>query len=104
VLDLVRVEDVRNVILAASAAEGEIAGRDFGEGGVLAGVQADQQVYQAGYEAALAAIALAFDLPLTPSGRLHAAGVAIPGGRLAVSYRAEQSLRRLIREREEFVL
>jgi hypothetical protein len=104
VLDILRVEDVRNVILAANAAAGDVAGRVFGEGGVLAGAQADRQSYQAGYEAALATVASAFGIPLSPNGRLHATGVAVPGGRLAVSYRAEQSLRRLMIEREEFIL
>jgi hypothetical protein len=102
-LDILTVEDVRNVILAANAAVGEIACRDYGEGGVLDGAEGGRQVYEAGFEAALAAVAAAFGIPLSATGRLRTAGVVIPGGRLAVSYRAEQSLRRLMMEREEFV-
>jgi hypothetical protein len=101
-LDIVRIEDVRNVILAANAVEGEVSRRAFSEAGTLSDALADRQAYQAGYEAALATVAVAFGIPLSPSGRLRATGVAVPGGRLAVSYRAEQSLRRLMIEREEF--
>ena len=99
-LDILRVEDVRNVILAANAAEGDVAGQYFGH--VESTGQEHRQAYQAGYEAALVAIAQAFGIPLRSGGQLRAPGVAIPGGRLAVSYRAEQSLLRLMQQREEF--
>ena len=103
-LDILRVEDVRNVILAANAAEGDVACGYFGDAGVSGAVQAAREAYQAGYEAALATVALAFGIPLSSGGQVRSPGVAIPGGRLAVSYRAEQSLRRLMKEREEFSL
>lgn len=103
-LDILRVEDVRNVILAAKSVEGDVAGRHFGGREFIEDAPERRQAYQAGYEAALAEVAMAFGIPLAANGQLRGPGVAVPGGRLAVSYRAEVSLRRLMREREEFEL
>ena len=50
---------------------------------------------------AIVALATAFGIPLAANGRVRSPGVVIPGGRLAVSYRAERGLARLLQTREE---
>ena len=96
-LDIWSRDDIRNVILSANAA----AGGDNKRPPALsdAGETPD---FRAGYEAALATIAEAFGIPLASNGRLRTPGVVVPGARLAVSYRAEKTLSRLLRQREEW--
>jgi hypothetical protein len=99
-LDIWSRDDIRNVILAANAASADVAN-------LAMSAQAEGQdaatlaTYRAGYEAALATLATAFGIPLVSNGHLRSPGVVIPGGRLAVSYRAEHSLARLLQTREE---
>lgn len=99
-LDIWSRDDIRNVILAANACAPatEVVAPDE------APVElADSgSAYQAGYEAALAAMATAFGIPLAGKGRLRSPGVVVPGARLAVSYRAAMTLERLLRQREEW--
>lgn len=96
-LDIWSRDDIRNVILAANAAG---AGQ-MEQTAAVAGEEGTD-AFQAGYQAALETLARAFDIPMNSDGRLHTPGVVIPGGRLAVSYRAERALQRLLQQREEW--
>jgi hypothetical protein len=100
-LDIWSRDDIRNVILAANAASADIANRTLNRGEDAPQTQQHLTDYRAGYEAALMTLATAFGIPLVSNGRLRSPGVVIPGGRLAVSYRAEHTLARLLQEREE---
>jgi hypothetical protein len=100
-LDIWSRDDIRNVILAANAASADIAQRTMARSEPTPETQQHLTDYRAGYEAALMTLATAFGIPLVSNGRLRSPGVAIPGGRLAVSYRAEHALARLLQEREE---
>jgi hypothetical protein len=91
-LDVWSRDDIRNVILSANAASAGCPDME--------GEQPDG--YRAGYEAALAMLAAAFGIPLSANGRLRTPGVIVPGARLAVSYRAEKALSRLLSQREEW--
>ncbi len=88
-LDIWTRDDIRNVILATRAA-GVASGDDSPVG------RDDPSAYQAGFDAALAALAQAFGVPLVRNGQLRTPGVVIPVTRLAVSYRAEKALARLL--------
>ena len=99
-LDIWSRDDIRNVILAANAASADVANRALGRSEQAAEAQ-HLTDYRAGYEAALMTLATAFGIPLVANGRLRSPGVVIPAGRLAVSYRAEHTLARLLQEREE---
>ena len=100
-LDIWSRNDIRNVILAANAASADVAHRAMDRSEAAPETQQHLNDYQAGYEAALMTLATAFGIPLVSNGRLRSPGVVIPGGRLAVSYRAEHTLSRLLQEREE---
>ena len=95
-LDIWSRDDIRNVILAASAAG------SGGDQGAPVGQAAPAEAYRQGFEAALATLSMAFGIPVRENGRLRSPGVVVPGARLAVSYRAEKTLERLLRQREEW--
>ncbi len=99
-LDIWSRDDIRNVILAANAASADVAQRAMDRSETAPQTQPLTD-YRAGYEAALMTLATAFGIPLVSNGRLRSPGVVIPGGRLAVSYRAEHTLARLLQKREE---
>lgn len=101
-LDLWSRDDIRNVILAANAASAEAANHAARPDADAAAASDQRDTYRAGYEAALVALATAFDIPLVSRGRLRSPGVVIPGARLAVSYRAEHGLARLLQMREGY--
>lgn len=100
-LDIWSRDDIRNVILAANAASADVANRALDRSEAAPEAQQHLTAYRAGYEAALMTLATAFGIPLVANGRLRSPGVAVPGGRLAVSYRAEHTLSRLLQTREE---
>ncbi len=99
-LDIWSRDDIRNVILAANAASADAAMRVIKDETSPA-VQGALHAYREGYEAALMTLATAFGIPLSSGRHLRAPGVAIPAARLAVSYRAEQALARLLESGEE---
>ena len=96
-LDIWSQDDIRNVILSANMTNGDLPVRAVGNGEE----PRDPAAYRAGYEAALVTVATAFGIPLGGNGGLRAPGVVIPAGRLALSYRAEKALYRLLASREE---
>ncbi len=100
-LDIWSRDDIRNVILAANAASADIANRAIDRSDSTPEAGEQLLSYRAGYEAALVTLATAFGIGLASRGRLHSPGVVIPGGRLAVSYRAERSLSHFLQLREE---
>ena len=100
-LDIWSRDDIRNVLLAANAASAGVANRALTHNALVPEVQVNLTTYRSGYEAALVTLATAFGIPLVANGHLRSPGVVIPGGRLAVSYRAERGLAHLLETREE---
>ncbi len=101
-LDVWSRDDIRNIILAANAARNDIAA-GAAQVSDNAGTRGDLGAsFEAGYEAALVTLATAFGIPLVSAGRLRTPGVVIPGSRLAVSYRAERGLARLLQRRAAY--
>jgi hypothetical protein len=100
-IDIYSRDDIRNVILATSAANARSTGETGGGETTDAGSER-LAAYRSGYEAALMSLATAFQIPIVANGRLRRPGVVVPVARLAVSYRAEMALARLLTAREEW--
>lgn len=102
-LDMWCKDDIRNVLLAANAANGEIARRAIEAESLEEQPRLELAAYRSGYEAAIITVAAAFGIPLADArGRFRAPGIAIPAARLSVSYRAQKAMEQLLEGREEW--